>query len=166
VGLKERESQRGLYCSLGFEITEHQSLWLLFGRRGAVGALWILGFYGHKRAASIKGLLMAFTKGVGYCAREGCSQMSAVVARRVILGACGLLLRQVMASTAANQPMPCISNMQHTWCCIRISRYNPDAYGRECRVSTGRPRQVHGKLSPINPSDDPWLIDMMSSYKR
>jgi hypothetical protein len=28
------------------------------------------------------------------------------------------------------------------------------------------PRQVHGKLSPINPSDDPWLLDMMSSYKR
>ena len=79
------------------------SLWLLFGRRGAVGTLWILGFYGHKRAASIKGLLMAFTKGVGYCAREGCSQMSAVVARRVILGACWLLLDQVMASTPINQ---------------------------------------------------------------
>ena len=59
-----------------------------------------------------------------------------------------------------NQPMPCTSNMQHTWCCIRTSRYNPDAYGRECRAFTGRPRQVHGKLSPINPSDDPWLIDI------
>jgi hypothetical protein len=36
---------------------------------------------------------------------------------------------------------------------LGISRYNPGAYGRECRAPNDRPRNVYGKLSLINPSE-------------